>query len=429
MSKTLVTLALMCASLQAQVTGASIAQNGEPSVVSSAPSVNPVIEWNRTLLVILRTAGAQPPTIHSTRSFAILHASISDAVNNIDGTYSPYLVRLSDVSRLASQPAAADQAAHDVLVALYPTFQATLDAELQQDLAQIPAGQDKTDGLTVGQRVAAQILTFRSTDGANATLPPFIPGNQPGDYQFTPPNFAPADFIQWPQVTPFALARADEFRPGPPPQLTSEEYTRVFDEVKSLGLITSTTRTPEQTVIGKFWNGNIQDFWNEIAQTGALGHHLGLARSARLFALLNISLADTTIAFFEAKYTYQFWRPVTAIELAGDDGNPHTVPDPNWIPLSTKTAPDPSYPGAHSAISFAGAEVLKSVLGDRFTFDVTSESMPGVTRHFTSFSAAAHEAGVSRIFAGQHFRTDHIAGKRLGQNVAESIVDTILLPR
>jgi membrane-associated phospholipid phosphatase len=429
MSKTLVTLALMCASLQAQVTGGSIAEKAEPALVSSASSVNPVIEWNRTLLMILRTAGAQPRTIHSTRSFAILHASIFDAVNNIDGTYSPYLVRLSDVSRLASQPAAADQAAHDVLVALYPTFQPTLDAELQQDLSQIPAGQDRTDGVIVGQRVAAQILTFRSTDGANVTLPPFVPGNQPGDYQFTPPNFAPADFIQWPQVTPFALARADEFRPGPPPQLTSEEYTRVFDEVKSLGLITSTTRTPEQTVIGKFWNGNIQDFWNEIAQTAALGHHLGLARSARLFALLNISLADTTIAFFEAKYTYHFWRPVTAVELAGDDGNPNTEPDPNWLPLSAKTAPDPSYPGAHSAISFAGAEVLKSDLGDRFTFDVTSESLKGVMRHFTSFSAAAQEAGLSRIYAGQHFRTDHVSGKGLGTKVAESIVDTILLPR
>jgi len=430
MFKTLITLALMCcASLQAQVTGASIAANTEPSVVISAPSVNPVIEWNRTLLVILRTAGAQPPTIHSTRSFAILHASIFDAVNNIDGTYSPYLVRLSDVSRLASQPAAADQAAHDVLVALYPSFQPGLDAELQQDLAEIPEGQDRADGIIVGQKVAAEILAFRSTDGANVILPAFVPGNQPGDYQFTPPNFAPADFIQWPQVTPFALARADEFRPGPPPRLTGEEYTRVFDEVKSLGLITSTTRTPEQTLIGNFWNGNIQDFWNEIAQTAALGHHLGLARSARLFALLNISLADTAIAFFEAKYTYQFWRPVTAIELAGDDGNPNTNPDANWLPLTTKTAPDPSYPGAHSAISFAGAEVLKSELGDRFTFDVTSESLQGVKRHFTSFSAAAHEAGLSRIYAGQHFRTDHVAGKHLGENVAESIVDTTLIPR
>jgi hypothetical protein len=189
----------------------------------------------------------------------------------------------------------------------YPTFQTTLDAELEQDLAQIPEGQNKADGVTVGQKVAAQILAFRGTDGANVTLPPNVPGN----YQFTPPNFIPADFIQWPQVTPFALARADEFRPWPPPQLTSEEYTRTFDEVKSLGFITSKTRTREQTLIGNFWKGNIQDFWNEIAQTAALGHHLGLARSAPLFALPNIRLADTMIAFFEAKHTYQFWRPVT----------------------------------------------------------------------------------------------------------------------
>ena len=429
MSKTLVLLALMCAGLQAQIREASTAANAEPSAVGSAPLVNPVVEWNRTLLVILRTAGAQPPTIHSTRSFSILHAAIFDAVNNIDGTYSPYLVRLSDVSRLASQPAAADQAAHDVLVALYPAFQTTLDAELQQDLGQIQQGPDKADGITVGQTVAAQILAFRATDGASITPPPFIPGSHSGDYQFTPPNFAPADFTQWAQVTPFALARADEFRPGPPPELTSDEYTRVFDEVKSLGFINSTTRTPEQTLIGKFWNGNIQDFWNEIAQTAVLEHHLGLVRGARLFALLNISLADTAIAFFEAKYTYQFWRPVTAIELAGDDGNPNTTPDPNWLPLSIKTAPDPSYPGAHSAISAAAAEVLRLDFGDKFTFDVTSESLAGVTRHFTSFSAAAQEAGLSRIYAGQHFRSDHVAGQGLGRQVAESIDETILLPR
>jgi membrane-associated phospholipid phosphatase len=429
MSKTLVTLALLCASLQAQVTGASIAANDEQSEVSSTPSVNPVVEWNRTLLVILRTAGAEPPTIHSTRSFAILHASIFDAVNNIDGTYSPYLVRLSNVSRQASQSAAADQAAHDVLVILYPGFRATLDAELQQDLAQLSNGQNKADGIAVGQAVAAQILSLRSNDGSGATPPPFIPENQPGDYQLTPPNFAAADFTQWRQVTPFALARADEFRPGPPPDLTSDEYTTVFNEVKSLGFINSTTRTPRQTQIGMFWNGNIQDFWNEIAQTAALKHHLNLARSARMFALLNISLADTVIAFFDAKYTYQFWRPVTAIQIAGSDGNPSTEPNPTWLPLTTKTAPDPAYPGAHSAISAAGAEVLRFYFGQQFIFDVTSESLAGVTRHFTSFSAAAEEAGLSRIYAGQHFRSDHVAGKALGRQLAESVDETLLLPR
>src|ERR1700756_1945194 len=429
MAKSLITLVLLCASLSAQITGSpsATADDERNPVASSAQSVNPVIEWNRTLLVIVRTPGAQPPTIHSTRSFAILHAAIYDAVYNIDRMFNPYLVRLPDVSRRASRLAAADQAARDVLVALYPTFQATLDAELEQGLAQIPDDQNKTDGIAVGQTVAAQILSLRSNDGSGVTPPPFIPGNQPGGYQLTPPNFAAADFTQWPQVTPFALARADELRPAPPPELTSDEYTSVFDEVKSLGFILSTTRTPEQTLIGTFWNGNIQDFWNEIAQTAALRHPLDLAQSARLFALLNISLADTTIAFFDAKYTYQFWRPVTAPQMAGNDGNPATEPNSTWLPLTTKTAPDPAYPGAHSAISAAGAEVLRFYFRQQFTFDVTSESLAGVTRHFTSFSAAAEEAGLSRIYAGQHFRSDHIAGRNLGKQVAESIQERILL--
>ena len=219
-------------------------------------------------------------------------------------------------------------------------------------------------------------------------------------------------------MTPFVLKQADEFRPAPPPALTSEEYTDVFNEVKSLGFINSTTRTADQTQIGKFWNGNIQDFWNEIAQTASLGHNLDLPRTAHLFAQLNFSLADTAIAFFEAKYFYNFWRPVTAIRAADTDGNPETSPNPSWLPLSTNTAPDPSYPSAHSAISAAGAEVLKLELGERFTFDVTSESLAGVTRHFTSFGEAGQEAGLSRIYAGQHFRSDHVAGKELGRKVA-----------
>jgi PAP2 superfamily protein len=417
-------LALICAFLQV----GPLANAATDEQRNSAQPVNAVIEWNRTLLVIVRTAGAQPATIHSTRNFAILHAAIFDAVNNIEPKFSPYLVRLSDVPRSASKIAAADQAAHDVLVSLYPAFQASLDTELQQDLAQLPDNERKVQGVAVGQAVASQLLAARSADGANVTPPLYVPGTQPGDYQLTPPNFAPADFTQWPHVTPFALPRADEFRPGPPPPLTSATYTEVFNEVKSLGFVDSTTRTAEQTQIGQFWNGNIQDFWNEIAQTAALAHHLNVEQSARLFALLNISLADTTIAFFDAKYEYNFWRPVTAVELADTDGNPQTDPDPTWLPLSPKTAPDPSYPGAHSAISKAGATVLRFVFGDQFSFDVTSESLPGVSRHFGSFSAAAEEAGLSRIYAGQHFRTDHIAGKKLGRQVAGSVDHSILFP-
>jgi hypothetical protein len=431
MVKRVFALAFLCAGFLSSVTGfaSTTVSNNDDHPASASQSVNAVIEWNRALLVIVRTPGAQPSTIHSTRNFAMLHAAIFDAVNNIDRDFEPYAVRHPHVSRKASAQAAADQAAHDVLISLYPAFATTLDSELQQDLAQIPYGRDKADGIEEGQDVAAAILALRSNDGSAVTLPPFVPKSQPGRYQLTPPNFAPADFIQWPQVTPFALGRANEFRPGPPPQLTSEEYTLSFNEVKSLGLITSATRTADQTQIGQFWNGNIQDFWNEIAQTAALAHHLDLAQSAHLFALLNISLADTTIAFFDTKYTYDLWRPVTAIQMAAIDNNPQTDQDPAWIPLSTKTAPDPSFPGAHSATSFAAAEVLRLSLGDQIILDVTSESLSGVTRHFTSFSEAAEEAGLSRIYAGQHFRFDHLAGERLGQQVARSVLSTVLPPK
>lgn len=184
MRKMLVVAAFMCASLQAQITAGSTTHELFPN--NTNQSVNPVIEWNRTLLVIVRTPGAQPATVHSTRSFAILHAAIYDSVNNIGGHFTPYLVRLADVSPLTSQVAAADQAAHDVLLALYPTFQTTLDGELQQDLAQIADGKPKSDGITVGQTVAAQILAFRANDGSGVTPPPFKSKDVPGFYRPTP---------------------------------------------------------------------------------------------------------------------------------------------------------------------------------------------------------------------------------------------------
>ena len=258
MRKMLVVAAFMCASLQAQVTSGSATRHDEPPT-NTNQSVNPVIEWNRTLLVIVRTPGAQPSTVHSTRSFAILHAAMCDAVNNIAGEFTPYLVRLADVSPQTSRVAAADQAAHDALLSVYPAFQATLDAELQQDLAQIPDGKAKNDGIMVGQTVAAQILAFRANDGSGAPQPGFTSKNIPGFYRSTPPDFTPADFTQWGDVTPFAIINSREFLPDPPPALTDKEYIQDLAEVQSIGEIESTTRTPEQTVIGKFWGGKIQN--------------------------------------------------------------------------------------------------------------------------------------------------------------------------
>ncbi len=433
MSKILIVFALLFAGFSV-LTGGSYGASSHDELQdtpgSSSQPANPVVQWNRTLLVIVRTPKAQPATIHPTRSFAIMHAAIYDAVNAIDRTHEPYLVRLAGVSRFASQDAAADVAAHEVLVTLYPNFQTTLDAQLQQLLAQIPDGADKAEGVSIGQTVADRILALRSNDGSANPPIPFVFGTAPGDYQSTPPNFPKQpQFTNWSHVTPFALESANQFRPGPPPALTSDTYSEVFNEVQSLGIAGSTTATPDQALTGRFWNGAIQNYWNEIAQTASVAHNLTTAQNARLFALLNLTIADSVIAFYDAKYTYNFWRPVTAIQEAATDGNPKTLPNPNWLPEVGNTTPDPSYPGAHAVISAGGASVLVSFFrGNHFDFTVTSEVLPGVDRSFTSFSAAAEEATLSRIFAGVHFRSDLTTGQRLGRKVADFVVDNFLTP-
>jgi hypothetical protein len=401
---------LLCAALLALATGAL-------ADTSTAQAVNSIVQWNRTLLVIVRTHGAQPATIHPTRSFALMHAAIYDAVNAIDRGHEPYLVSLKHVSRSASQDAAAAAAAHEVLVQLYPAFQTNLDAQLQESLAPIPDGVDKTEGISVGQTVADLLLAARSNDGSAAQPIPYVFGNAPGDYQSTPPNFpAQPQFTHWSGVTPFALERADQFRPGPPPDLASDTYSDVFNEVKTFGITNGTVSSADQALVGRFWNGAIQNYWNEIAQT------------ARLFALLNLSVADSVIAFYDAKYTYNFWRPVTAIRSADTDNNSATVADPTWLPEVGNTTPDPAYPGAHAVISAAASAVLISFLRDNhLDFNVTSEVLPGVERSFHNFSDAAQEATLSRIFAGVHFRSDLTAGERLGQEVADFVLDHLLL--
>jgi hypothetical protein len=416
---------LVCATLAAAFGSEAFAQDS-----SAAATVNPVVEWNRTLLVIVRTKGAQPATVHPTRSFAIMHAAIYDAVNAIDRSHEPYLVELSRVPAAASKEAAASVAAHDVLSAFYPAFQATLDSQLSSELAALPADLHTAEGEAIGHAVAAAILGLRSHDGSAAQPIPFVFINTPGRYQSTPPNFPPQpQFTHWSRVTPFVLSRADQFRPGPPPALTSNAYGDSFNQVKALGIVDSTAATPDQKLIGRFWNGAIQNYWNEIAQTAALRHGLTTAHSARLFALLNLSLADSVIAFYDAKYTYNFWRPVTAIRAADPRTNAETQPDPNWLPEAGKTTNDPSYPGAHAAISAAAQTVLITFFDtDHIRLDVTSEVLPGIERHFESFSAAEHEASQSRIFAGVHFSTDEQAGQTLGRRVAGFVLQHSLGP-
>ena len=379
-----------------------------------------VVAWNHELLDIVQTPGAQPATIHQTRSYAILHAAIYDAVVSITRNGRPYLFAV-DAPAGARPDAAAAAAGHATLAALFPAVKPTLDRILADQLALIPDGRAKREGIEVGDKVASLLLAARANDGSGAVPAPFVAGSQPGDYRPTPPSFAPPVFSAWGQVMPFVLQNAAQFRPSPPPGLTTAAYARALNEVKSLGQDSSTTRTADETLIGTFWAPPIWNTWNSIAEGAARAHHSNLEQTAALFAALNLTFADSAIAMYDAKYHFQLWRPITAIRLADTDGNPATIGDPDWTPLAV-TAPDPSYPGAHSTISAAGAEMLSAFYGDRDEIRVSSPAMPGVVRTFGTYADVATEAGLSRIFAGQHTRLDHVAGLELGRDVAQLVL-------
>jgi hypothetical protein len=370
-------------------------------------SARPVLDWNRFLLTLQATPGVQPATVHPTYELAIVHAAIHDAVASADHSAKPFLAG-AFAPPGASPEAAADAAAHDALIKLYPAQQAAIDRQYATDLASAPGGLRRLAGIAVGKEVARQILRERAGDGSQAAPLPFTPGTNPGDYQLTPPAFAAPQFTHWPNVRPLVLRRASQFRPPAPPALNSPKTVAAMQEVQRLGAATGSTRTDDQTRIGLFWNPAIWATWNRIAQGAALGHPGSLDSDATAFAELDLTLADTVIAFYDAKYTYRLWRPVTEI---------HALADPAWTPLSN-TANDPSYPGAHGAVSAAGADVLEHAYGNDFAFTVDSAALPGVLREFTSFSEAAEEASVSRIYNGNHTRIDQVAGENLGRDVA-----------
>jgi uncharacterized protein (TIGR03118 family) len=392
-------------------------------------STDVVLQWNQAVLQAIRND--KPAIGFVTRDLAIVHTAIYDAVNAIDPTSGAFHVR-ADAPADASPVAAAAAAGLFTASALFPTDTALFQATFQASLADVPDGPAKTDGIAVGRFVAEQTLISRVTDGANAFVP-YTPGTNPGDWRPTPAGFAPAQTPQWPAVTPFALDSGSLFRPGPPPDLTSPEYTAAFNEVKDLGRVDSTDRTAQQTEVARFWEAKagtpqIAGYWNEIAEDAATSQGNTLDQNARLFAELNVALADETIAFFDAKYTYNRWRPVTAIQLADQTDNPDTVADPNWLPL-LNTANHPSWVSAHGGISGAAAATLANFFGtDNVSFSLTSEDLKGVTHSFASFSAAATEAENSVVWGGGHFRFDVTAGDAQGRSVAGFVGQNFFKP-
>jgi hypothetical protein len=392
-----------------------------------------VTDWNRIMFEAALVPPATSPIV-MTRVAAIVQASVFEAINGIERRYSPVHATPGEPLPGASRRAAVVQAAYAALVRLYPSQKDALDTELANSLAAISSGsgaehsESIARGIDWGQAAADSIWAWRSTDGFTPPPPPFLGGTGVGEWRPTPPAFLPGAAPQFAYMTPWAISSPSQFRPAGPPALTSARYATVFNETKSMGSISSSLRTADQTLASRFWaSTSASYFWDGVAVRLGAERHNTLSENARLLALLNIAMADAVIACWDAKYHYVFWRPVTAIPLAATDGNPDTTEDPSWAPLLT-TPNHPEYPSAHSTVSGAAAVVLADFFGEETAFSVDSDVMIGVVRSFSSFSEALDEVKNARIFAGIHYRSSCDDGQATGTSVAGYVLANSLQP-
>jgi hypothetical protein len=386
------------------------------------PAPDPVLTWHQTLLEAIRVDQLAPTT--ATRAMAMESLAVLDTLAAIDGTPG-YQVRLPAPSGINPGLAAA-AAAHQVLRHLFPSQSTTFDAKLALHLATLPSGPARDQAVIFGKAVGDAVIALRSTDGWDA-IASYPGSSDAGQWRPTPPAFQPAAFPQWPSLVPFSLHSGSQFRPKGPPALSSPSYAAALEEVKSLGSATSTTRTAEQTQIANFWVDGSGTYtppghWGDITLDLALADGYAQASAARLLAVLNVALADSAIASWDAKYAEGFWRPITAIAQAGADGNPATTAQADWRPL-LPTPNHPEYVSGHSTFSAAAASVLTDLLGPR-AWTTDSPALPGVNRSFPSFWAAAKEAGRSRIFGGIHFEFSNQDGQTLGRQVGQWALNT-----
>jgi hypothetical protein len=318
--------------------------------------------------------------------------------------------------------AATAVAAHRALIELYPERVDDFDTALDDTLNGIPEGPAKSRGISLGQSVAERVLKWRAGDGKSSRSN-YTPRNEQGLWRPTPPERREPLLPGWGSVSGFAVADVVKLRPPGPPALDSEEYTAAFKNVRDLGSTASTKRTREQTEIARFWadgDGTVTPpgHWNQIARSVAADRKLTLVESARLFAMLNVALADAAIVCWDCKFHFDLWRPVTAIREV----------DPTWTPL-LPTPPFPSYTSGHSSFSGAAAAALMAFFAtDDVKFSTTSDGLPGVTRSFDSFTAAAKEAGMSRIYGGIHWDFDNTDGLKCGREVGEYVAKNFFEP-
>jgi hypothetical protein len=393
--------------------------SGALALSATAARSDVIMDWNAKADAI--AIEKQLPNAPNARGQAMLHIAMFEAVNAIDRHYAPYKLNLS-ADRAASREAAAAAAAYDVLLALHPDKKADLDAALAGSLAGITENEAKSKGIELGRQAAGGIIALRTNDGSNMPED-YRPATVAGVYV---PTTIPIESTSS-KIKPFAMASASQFRAAPPPALTSETWTRDFNEIREIGSLASTRRSAEQTTIARFWFFTGPRTYNTIVRQIALNRKMDLVDCARLYALTSIAGADAFIAVFEAKYTYNFWRPVTAIRNADRTSNPATPREASWQPLGM-TPMHPEYPCAHCIVASAVSTVLQHIVGNEVDeITLTSPTAAGVTRKWTRLQDYSDEVSNARIYAGFHYRFSAEAGKDMGKKIGDLAVTTLML--
>jgi hypothetical protein len=389
-----------------------------PLLQTAPVKADAVTDWNR---IMEATVSSQTP-FPQARFAAITQIAVFEAVNAITRDYKPYLGTITAPPN-ASPEAAAATAAHDVLKNYFPGSAATLDTSLAISLAAVPNSGDKTAGITVGQAAAAAMIAARANDGSSPAAFYLPTTSKPGQWQPTPScTAAGGAFYQWRNITPFGMRIGSQFRLGPPPDLTSVKYTRAFNEVEAVGGVNSNQRPQDRANVALYYAAvTPTGIWNEVARQISAAQGKSLSENAHDFALINMAISDAAIATFDTKYHYTFWRPETAIQNAGADGNDSTQPDPTFVPFIV-TPCFPSYPSAHGTLSNAAVEVMEQLYAEgQLSITLSTGSVPGVTLTYTTLTQITDDIDDARVYGGIHFRTDQDAGRDLGRKVGQYV--------
>jgi hypothetical protein len=385
-----------------------------------------VSDWNSNAMKALASPGSSRIPQEWFLYLGFVHAAVYDAVIGVTGGYAPYRHQ-ARAPKGTSATAAAAGAAYQVLTAFVPSAQSDLDKDLAASLAAVPDGPGKTQGVAYGGQVARELIELRADDGRNADIS-FTTPSAPGVWRPTPPALLPMAVPWMGSVTPLLVRNASQFAPPPPPALASARYARDFAEVKSMGSASSTARTDDQTEIAKFFSGNAVTQVNIALQDQVTARGLDIAGAARMFAAVDMTVADAVITAWRAKLTYGIWRPLTAIQLADTDGNPRTVPDPTWTPLLT----NPNYPdyiSGYNVIIASASGALEGLFGRRgLNLNLTSTAVPGVVRSYDSGRALRADVVDARVWLGIHFRFADVAARDVGVGLADWTLDRYFRP-